>query len=403
MSTKRNRAIPLLSLGHACVDVYQGAVAALVPYFVAERAYSYAAASGVVLAASVLSSVVQPLFGTLTDRWALPWLLPLSALTGGAGVALCGVVDSYALTLAVVAVSGIGVAAYHPEAARAARDAARGSHTAMGWFSLGGNVGFALAPLLVAAVVATGGLGASPLLVVPAVVGAVLCVAAARSAPGGRAAAGEGEGVGVGVGADDWGSFLRLSGAIVCRSIVFVGLSAFVSLYVRERTGGGDVAGTAALCVLYVGGAVGTVAGGRLADRYGRITVVRHAYVLTVLAVAGVVLVPGPPVYLFVALTSAGLYVPFSLHITLGQDYLPRRVGTASGVTLGLTVSVGGLAVPVIGAPADATSPATALVPLIALPALGRLLLCGLREPEPPRRAALVSGSSDQRPRSAPA
>lgn len=151
-----------MSLGHACVDVYQGAVAALVPFFVAERAYSYAAASGVVLAASLLSSVVQPLFGALTDRWAMPWLLPLSALLGGAGVALSGVMGSYALTLAVVAVSGIGVAAYHPEAARAARAASRGSHTAMGWFSLGGNVGFALAPLLVAAVIATGGLRASP-------------------------------------------------------------------------------------------------------------------------------------------------------------------------------------------------------------------------------------------------
>ncbi|MEY9988779.1 FSR family fosmidomycin resistance protein-like MFS transporter [Streptomyces sp. V4I8] len=399
MSTKRNRAITLLSLGHACVDVYQGAVAALVPYFVAERAYSYAAASGVVLAASLLSSVVQPLFGALTDRWAMPWLLPVSALTGGAGVALSGVMGSFALTLAAVAVavSGTGVAAYHPEAARAARDAAHASHTAMGWFSLGGNVGFALAPLLVAAVVATGGLDASPLLVTPAVAGAALCAAAVRSA-GGRARAGE---KGEGVGADDWGSFLRLSGAIVCRSVVFVGLSAFVTLHVRQRTGGGNVAGTAALCVLYAGGAVGTVAGGRLAERYGRLTVVRHAYVLTVLAVAGVVLVPGPSVYLFVALTSAGLYVPFSLHITLGQDYLPRRVGTASGVTLGLTVSVGGLAAPVIGALADATSLRTALVPLIALPALGRLLLCGLREPGAPGGGARASGSSGRRPRTA--
>ncbi|MFE6176852.1 MFS transporter [Streptomyces sp. NPDC056464] len=387
-----------MSLGHACVDVYQGAVAALVPYFVAERAYSYAAASGVVLAASLLSSVVQPLFGALTDRWAMPWLLPLSALTGGAGVALSGVTGSYALTLAVVAVSGIGVAAYHPEAARAARAASRGSHTAMGWFSLGGNVGFALAPLLVAAVVATGGLGASPLLFVPAVVGAALC-AAVRSAAGRGAAEREGEGVGT----DDWPSFLRLSGAIMCRSVVFVGLSAFVSLYVRQRTGGGEAAGTAALCVLYAGGAVGTVTGGRLAERYGRLAVVRRAYTLSVLAVAGVVLVPGPSVYLFVALTSAGLYVPFSLHVTLGQDYLPRRVGTASGVTLGLAVSVGGLAAPAVGALADATSLRTALVPLIVLPALGRLLLCGLREPASPGRAAPAPGPSDQRSRTASA
>ncbi|WP_225630561.1 MFS transporter [Streptomyces solaniscabiei] len=380
MTVNRNRPIVLLSLGHACVDLYQGAVAALVPYFVAERAYTYAAASGVVLAASLLSSLVQPLFGALTDRWALPWLLPLSTLTGGAGVALSGVTDSYALTLAAVALGGVGVAAYHPEAARAARAAARGSNTAMGWFSLGGNAGFALAPPLVWAVVAAGGLGASPLLAVPAAAGAVLCAAAVRSAGAVRAADGR---TATAAGSDDWASFLRLTGAVICRSVVFVGLSTFVSLYVRERTGGGAAAGTAALFVLYLGGAVGTVAGGRLADRYGRLRVVRRSYVLTVLAVAGLVLVPGPAVYVFVALTSAGLYVPFSLHITLGQDFLPRRVGTASGVTLGLTVSVGGLAAPALGALADATSLRAALLPLVVLPALGGLLLHGLREPLP--------------------
>ncbi|MEU3338966.1 MFS transporter [Streptomyces sp. NPDC006668] len=384
MPLHRGRPLALLSLSHACVDVYQGAVAALVPFFVGERAYTYAAASGVVLAASLLSSVVQPLFGVLTDRWPMPWLLPVSAVTGGAGVALCGVVGSYGPTLAAVAVSGIGVAAYHPEAARAARTAAGGSNTAMGWFALGGNLGFATAPLLVAAVVGTGGLHASPLLVLPALAGAALSAAGVRrSGSGGgltREAMANGE--------DDWPSFLRLSGAIVCRSIVFVGLSAFISLYVRQRSGGGEAAGTAALFVLYVGGAVGTVAGGRLADRYGRLAVVRRSYALTVLAVAGVVLVPGPVVYLFVALTSAGLYVPFSLHVTLGQDFLPGRVGTASGVTLGLTVSVGGLAAPALGALADVTSLRTALLPLIALPALGRLLLWGLREPSAGARPA---------------
>ncbi|WP_425246221.1 MFS transporter [Streptomyces sp. NEAU-NA10] len=368
-----------MSLGHACVDVYQGAVAALVPFFVAERAYSYAAASGIVLAASLLSSVAQPLFGVLTDRWAMPWLPPLSALAAGVGVAACGVGGSYALTLAAVAVSGVGVAAYHPEAARAARAVSGGRHTAMGWFALGGNVGFALAPLLVSAAVAGGGLRATPLLVVPGLAGAVLCAAAVRSA-GVRAPGGEAVRK---AGADDWGAFLRLSGAVVCRSIVFVGLSAFVALYVRERTGGGAGAGTAALCVLYAGGAVGTLAGSRLAGRYGRLAVVRRSYLVTVVAVAGVVFVPGPALYGFVALASAGLYVPFSLHVTLGQDCLPGRVGTASGVTLGLTVSVGGVAAPAVGALADATSLRTGLLPLVVPPVVAWLLVRGLREPAP--------------------
>jgi FSR family fosmidomycin resistance protein-like MFS transporter len=381
------KSIVLLSVGHACVDVYQGAVAALVPFFVAERAYTYAAASGIVLAASLLSSVTQPVFGALTDRLRMPWLLPVSTILGGLGVALSGLGGSYALTLIFVAVSGIGVAAYHPESARVARIASRGSHTAMGWFSLGGNIGFAVAPLLVTAVVATGGLRFSPLLVVPALAGSVLCLPVLRALE--TQARADAETV-VPQGIDDKLSFLRLALAVVCRSIAFIGLSTFISFHVRQQTGGGTAAGTAALFVLYLGGAAGTVLGSRLADRWNRVKVVRLAYLTTVAAIAGVVFVPGPAIYLFVALTSVGLYVPFSLQVTLAQDYLPTRVGTAGGITLGLTVSVGGLAGPVIGGIADATSLRTALLPLILMPALSWLLFRTL--PEPKNAAAQQSG-----------
>ncbi|MGW5350188.1 MFS transporter [Streptomyces sp. NPDC004031] len=380
---KQRRAILTLSVGHACVDIYQGAVSALVPFFVADRDYTYAAASGVVLAASLLSSLVQPAFGALTDRRSMPWLLPLSTALCGIGIAFSGVGNSYALTLLCVAIAGVGIAAYHPESARVARIASRGSHTAMGWFSLGGNIGFALAPLLVTPVIGAGGLGATPVLVLPAALGAALALMAVRRG----SAAAEGRGTRTAKAderPDDRRSFVRLTLAIVCRSVVFVVLGSFISLYARQRTGGGTAAGAAALFLLYLGGAVGTVLGSSLAARWTRVRVVRWSYVASIAAVAGVVLVPGPAIYLFVALASAGLYVPFSLQVTLGQDYLPSRVGTASGVTLGLAVSVGGVLSPAVGALADATSLRTALLPLIALPALGWLLTRPLPEPALP-------------------
>ncbi|MDJ0463772.1 MFS transporter [Streptomyces sp. H27-C3] len=382
----RKRTILLLSVGHGCVDIYQGAIAALIPFFVTERAYTYAAASGIMLAASLLSSVAQPLFGALTDRWAMPWLLPVSTILGGVGVALSGLSGSYALTLAFVAVSGLGVAAYHPESARVARIAGKGSHTAMGWFSLGGNIGFALAPLMVTAVVATGGLRLTPLMVAPALAGSVLCLPVLRALERDERAR---TGIAAPVGIDDKTSFVKLSLAVVCRSIVFIGLSTFIGFYAEQRTGGGAAAGSAALFVLYAGGAAGTVLGGSLANRWDRVTVVRGSYLVSVVAVAGVVFVPGPALFAFVALTSAGLYVPFSLQVTLGQDYLPNRVGTASGITLGLTVSVGGLATPLIGGIADATSLQTALTPLILMPVLACLLFRMLPEPAVPKVEAL--------------
>lgn len=382
----------MLSVGHACVDIYQGAVASLVPFFVAERAYSYAAVSGIVLAASVLSSVAQPVFGLLTDRWAMPWILPVSTVLGGLGIALSGLSGSYPLTLVFVAVSGVGVAAYHPESARVARLVSEGSHTAMGWFSVGGNLGFAAAPLMVTAVVASGGLRLSPLLVLPALAGGLLCLPALRALR--RKTALDGSGTTAAVGTDDKASFLKLSLAVVFRSVVFVGLSTFISLYARQRTGGGTAAGTAAVFVLYIGGALGSVLGGSLANRWDRVTVARWSYLLTIPAVAGTVFVPGPAFYVFVALTSAGLYIPFSLQVTLSQDYLPTRVGTAGGITLGLTVSIGGLVSPLIGTVADATSLRTALTPLVLMPALSWLLFRTLPEPTAPKPMAATRAKS---------
>ncbi|WP_431909091.1 MFS transporter [Nonomuraea jabiensis] len=364
---------PMLAAGHAAVDFYQGAVPALVPFLVAGRGYGYVAVSGIVLAATLLSSVVQPVFGVLTDRWRMPWLIPVSTLVAGAGVALGGVTDSYVLTWLAVALSGLGVAAYHPESARLARIASEGSHVRMSWFSLGGTLGFASAPVLVTPLLAGWGLGASPFLAAPAVLGAVATLPAVRALAGGGRAARAAAPVS---GRDDWPSFVRLTLVIVFRSVVYVGLSAFVALYM-----GGGAAGAVALFVLFAGGAVGTVLGGRLAARWGRMRTMRLAYALAVPAVAGVVLAPGPVAYVFIAASSIALYAPFSLHVTLGQDFLPTRVGTAGGVTLGLAVSVGGLASPLVGALAEATTLRAALACLIVFPALAWLLARTLKEP----------------------
>jgi FSR family fosmidomycin resistance protein-like MFS transporter len=384
-------ALGIFSVGHACVDLYQGAVACLVPYLVAERAYSYAAASGVVLAASVSSSFAQPAFGIVADRRPLPWLLPSSALASGIGVSLTGVVGSYGVLLALVAVGGLGIAAYHPESARVARVLSSRSHRAMGWFSFGGNIGFCLAPVLVGLTMSLGGLGWTPMLLVPAVIGMLACLVALRAAgvaEGRREASVESL-------ITDHRSFLRLCLAVICRSIVFAGLSTFVALHVAQQTDGGLRAGAAALTVLYLGGAFGTVLGGAIAHRWSRIVVVSLAYAAAVPAVAGVVLVPGGVVYVFVAWSGVCLYVPFSLQLTLAQDYLPSRIGTASGITLGLMVSAGGLATPLVGALADATSVRTALIPLIVLPIASWALVRALPEPRaavPERPAAYGDG-----------
>ncbi|MFE6870185.1 MFS transporter [Kitasatospora sp. NPDC057692] len=395
MTTLRSRPAPgaapiaVLAAGHAAVDLYQGVVPALVPFLVAERGLDYGSAAGVVLAATLLSSVVQPLFGALTDRWAMPWLIPAATAAAGTGVGLAGLFGPYALVCAAVALSGVGVAAYHPESARLARAASGDSHTRMGWFSLGGNIGFALAPLLVGPVLAAGGLGATPWLALPALAAALFTAPVVRALAARAAAGTAADGAGGGR-HDDWAAFRWLSAVIGCRSVVFVGLSSFVALYAQQRLGRTDPAvGTAALFTLFAGGAVGTVLGGGCAARWGRVRTVRLSYAAAVPAVAGLLLVPGPvALYGFAGLVSLALYVPFSLQVTLGQDYLPNRIGTASGVTLGLAVSVGGLAGPAVGLLADHTGLRTALAPLAVLCALAWALARRLSEPVAPEAVA---------------
>jgi FSR family fosmidomycin resistance protein-like MFS transporter len=377
-SPQTRRSARLLAYSHLTVDFYQGAIAALVPFLVLERGYTYAAAAGIVLASSLSSSVVQPLFGVLGDRWRMRWLIPVSILCAGIGIAAVALAEEFWLTAALAAVSGVGVAAFHPAGASRAREISGGEHVMMSWFSLGGNVGFAVAPLAVAGSVGLLGLGASPLLMVPALTGvlAVAFIGRAHGAPGGPRARGRSP-----AGRDDWRAFARLSAAIVCRSIVFVGVGSFIVLFMHRYHGVGDTLASASLFVFYLGGAFGTAIGGHLARRWPRTSILRWAYLLAVPVLAGMLLIPGPLAWVFIALASVALYVPFSLHVTLGQDCLPRHMGTSSGVTLGLAVSVGGLASPAIGMLADRIGLEHALLPLIAMPALAFLVLLGLRDP----------------------
>jgi MFS transporter, FSR family, fosmidomycin resistance protein len=375
------RKLGVLSAGHAAVDLCQGAVPALLPFLIAARGMSLASATALLTAATIGSSVVQPLFGLWADRLASPLLLPFGSAAAGIGLGAVGFCDSYILLAAALFMSGLGVAAFHPEAARLAGAAAGDERgRGMSYFSVGGNLGFALGPLLTAPVVAVLGLEATPLLAVPGIAMALVTARRLRTlavaerpvrddavAPAEPAR---------------WWPFTRLVGAAVSRTAAFFALQAFIPVWVIHHLGGSTAGGDAILAVMLVFGAVGTLIGGHCADRYGR-----RSVLVTAMAPLALLLLALPHVGLapFVVLVAAvGLAVdgPFSTTVVLGQEYLPGRHGLASGVTLGLAIGAGGLVAAGLAALADATSLATtmAILPVFALLALASAV--SLPEPE---------------------
>lgn len=348
------RVIALLTVSHCVIDLCQAVVPALLPFFIEQYHLSYTDAAALVLASSVASSIVQPLFGSLADRLSAPWLLPVSLVAAGGGLVLAGVTPLYGVAMAAVAVSGLGVAAFHPEAARLMNFASGARRTTgMSVFSLGGNAGFTLGPLAVAGLLVFGTRGLFALLLPAALAAALLTFGrgrltalAARHRPT--------AGAGVPPPPAHWPAFSLLGVMILFRSAVFTGLNTFLILYWIACFGQTKQAGATALSVFLATGVVGTLVGGWLADRWGRRALLRGA--LLVVAVLIAVLTATTDVTLATLLLvplGLALFATTSSMIVLGQEYLPGRVGVASGVTIGLAVSSGGAVAPLLGWTAD--------------------------------------------------
>ena len=357
------RRMRLWGAAHAIDDLYQGLIPASVPYFVLDRHYSYLAASGLTLAATLGSSVPQPLIGLAVDRWRLGRLAAAGVAVAGIGAGLSGVFPPYFAVWLLILLSGLGVAMFHPAAGRSAREAAGDSAGAMSIFAAGGSVGFFLAPVLATPVLAALGVGATALFIPPALLIAMLLLRdhARRSASAAATA--------VRTGRDRWAPFAALTAVEVVRSAAFFGINTFIELYwLSHLHASRALAGIALACFL-VGGVVGTLLGGRVADRIGLVRTVQLGTFLVVPMLVGLRLCPGTIAPLaFAILAGLALNIPFAVLVKLGQDYLPNRPGTAAGVTLGLGVSLGGLASPLFGLIADAHGPQGVLTALCLVP-----------------------------------
>jgi MFS transporter, FSR family, fosmidomycin resistance protein len=388
------RAMAVLSANHLFTDVAQGSVPALLPFLKSHYHWSLASLSALVLAATISSSVIQPLFGHLSDRVSLPWLMPLGPALGGLGIALAGLADNYALTFAAIVLSGIGVAAFHPEGSRYANYVSgRRRSSGMSLFSVGGNVGFAVGPLLVTPLLLAFGLHGTVFVLVPTL---AMALVVAHELP--RLKAFRPDQVATAARSVDheehWGPFALLGAVIAVRSFVYFGLVTFIPLYYVSDLHASKTFGNLALSAMLLGGAAGTLIGGRLADRFGRRTVLVGSMTVVPALVAGFLL-SGPGLAVaFAVLTGAVTIATFAVTIVMGQEYLPGRLGVSAGVTIGLSIGLGGVGAPLLGLLADAAGLRAVFEAIAALPLLGLALTLGLP-------ASAASAGARRRPLSA--
>src|SRR5438105_8393859 len=170
----------LLSSGHLATDFANGVLPALLPFLHDRFHLSYTLSAVLIVASTVSSSVIQPLFGLWSDRRGAMWLLPSGVALAGIGIALAADAPSYWLVLLLVLGSGVGVAAYHPEGSKfAGFVSGRRRASGMAWFSIGGNLGYALGPIATTALIAVFGLRGGLILGGPSLVVAAAFLAGA--------------------------------------------------------------------------------------------------------------------------------------------------------------------------------------------------------------------------------
>lgn len=373
--------VGILSAGHIATDINQGALPAMLPFFIVEYDLSYTAAAAIVFAVNMSSSVVQPLFGLAADRFSKPWLLPGGLLLAGFGLALTGLFHDYQSILLLGIVSGIGIAAYHPEAARLVNFAAGDKKaTAMSLFGVGGTIGFTIGPMIVTTALLKWGLEGTLVLIIPVIIMALVIVFhfpmfTSLEKKGNQ----KNSTSTTTVVKENWSAFARIAIIVSGRSVIFFGLNIFIPIYWIHELSQSKVAGALALTIFAGSGIFGNLIGGNLADRLGQKKVMLIGLIsLTILLPVLIMLENVQLATLLLAPVGFMLFATYSPTIVMGQAYLPNRIGLSSGVTLGLAVAVGGGAAPFIGKLADIYGVWMALASVSFLPVFILLLALSL-------------------------
>lgn len=343
----------LPAICHMVNDTAQGSLPALLPLFITNYGLTYEEAAIIIFFNTALASVAQPFFGYLADKRTFWPSVPMGIMICCLSITAIGFVSSYESIILCSLIAGFGSALFHPEAARWV-NALSGQKKGkiMGYFSVGGQAGFAIGPILAS----TAYIWGPHSLVIFAAIGALLVTFYLLAKPYKLVTARQkqtkqSQTI---VNQNDWRSFNILFVIIAARSIIFSVLNTFIPIYWITQLGQNTASANFALSTFFICGVIVTLIGGTLADRIGFVKVIRYCYVLLVPIMLAFTL---SDIYwlsmLLLLPLSFGVFSQYSPIIILGQQYLAKNIGFASGITLGLGITLGGIITPLIGKLAD--------------------------------------------------
>lgn len=369
---------------HCINDFGQGSLAALIPFFIANFGLNYYQSATIIFCNTVVASIAQPALGYVADRWRVPWFIPVGFSITLVSISAIALATSYEMILALSLIAGLGAALFHPEAALLVnRMQSNELGNAMGRFAVGGSAGFALGPLLASGVYV---FGAHFLWVFTAIalIGVLLYVYAfTGSAATDVVGESKSSAKSTNTGANDWVSFGKLFFVIASRSILFSVLSIFIPILYITVINGEASASSLALTVYFAMGAVLTYMGGALSDKLGFLKTVRLGNLIFLPSVLVFIFVPNIWGFFGAMIPMAfGVFSQYGPITVLGQKYLAKNAGFASGITLGLGITLGGLVAPYVGHLADIYDVQTALMTLIPVGLMGLLMSLWLKEPK---------------------
>ena len=366
--------VGLLALGHAVTDAYAAFLSPLWPILVAKLGISMSLVGLSTSVMNVSASFMQPLYGYWADRTRRRIFVVAGPGISAFFMCLIGIVPSYAALIAAIALAGVGVAAFHPQAATSVGTGSyRRKGLALSVFITGGAVGYAAGPLIASSFSARYGLENLYLLAFPGVLTSLtlyLFMAAPplRPVPVGLA----------GVFRDLRPRLKPLSALYAMsalRSASTIGLVTFLPFLLRER-GLSLVEGGGMVSLFLLAGSVGGMVGGTLSDRIDRRTLLSGslAAATPLLMAMNAIDHVGLSFATFLALASFTLAFSNPVNVILAQELIPNSVNTASALMIGSSWGTGGLIAATFGLFADAYGVPALLRGIAFVPAGAALL-----------------------------